>query len=86
MATEIGKLIRAQAGSNRTIFNDRLKDGTRSIKVGGWTKGDYIVARKQLERAGYTAKLVEFAVGEHVWKVRGGSAKGMQVRLHVSEK
>ena len=34
------------------IFNDKLVDGTRSVKVWGWTDADYDNAKNMLERAG----------------------------------
>lgn len=85
MASKITQLIRAQAGKSRRVYNDKLADGTRSVKVRGWRKGDYRLAKSTLEAEGYEVKLVEFNIPSYVWGYRGGSAKGKQVRLHVTE-
>lgn len=34
------------------IFNDKLRDGRRSLKVWGWNSQQYAEAREMLERAG----------------------------------
>lgn len=34
------------------IFNDKLKDGTRSVKVWQWDAGDYMTVAQQLRKAG----------------------------------
>ena len=85
MASKLNQLIRAQAGKSRRVYNDKLADGTRSVKVSGWLKGDYKLAKSTLQAAGYKVKLVEFEISRAVWQVRGGSAKGKQVRLHVAQ-
>ena len=85
MASKITQLIRAQAGKSRRVYNDKLADGTRSVKVRGWRKDDYKLAKSTLEAEGYEVKLVEFNIPSYVWGYRGGSAKGKQVRLHVTE-
>ena len=85
MASKITQLIRAQAGKSRRVYNDKLADGTRSVKVRGWRKGDYKLAKSTLEAEGYEVKLVEFNIPSYVWGYRGGSAKGKQVRLHVAQ-
>ena len=85
MASKLNQLIRAQAGKSRRVYNDKLADGTRSVKVRGWRKGDYKLAKSTLEAEGYEVKLVEFDIPSYVWGFRGGSAKGKQVRLHVTE-
>ena len=85
MASKLNRLIRAQAGKSRRVYNDKLADGTRSVKVRGWRKGDYRLAKSTLEAEGYEVKLVEFNIPSYVWGYRGGSAKGKQVRLHVTE-
>ena len=85
MASKLNQLIRAQAGKSRRVYNDKLADGSRSVKVSGWLRGDYKLAKRTLEAAGYDVKLVEFNIPSYVWGCRGGSAKGKQVRLHVTE-
>jgi hypothetical protein len=83
MASKLNQLIRAQAGKSRRVYNDKLADGTRSVKVSGWLRGDYKLAKSTLEAEGYEVKLVEFDIPSYAWEYWGG--KGKQVRLHVTE-
>ena len=62
------------------IFNDRLTDGTRSLKVWGWLKQDYQDAKKLLETLGCRAQIVE----AEKFSPRGGRNYTMR-RLHVQE-
>ncbi len=55
--TAVSKLVRSLAGKDRTMYNDRLKDGSRSIKVQNWTKNQYAAAQRKLEQAGYKAEV-----------------------------
>lgn len=85
MASKLNQLIRAQAGKDCRVYNDKLADGTRSVKVSGWLKGDYKLAKSTLEAAGYKVKLVEFDIPSYLQYYRSGRALGKQVRLHVTE-
>lgn len=58
------------------IFNDKMKCGDRSLKVGGWTKADYLMAKQMLESAGCRVKLVEIP-----W----GFGDLITTRLHIIE-
>jgi hypothetical protein len=83
MKTKTGTIARAVISmTNRgsLMFNDRLKDGTRSLKVWGWTQEDYETARELLIRAGCQVQVVEF---EAYSPRRGGNY--VQRRLHVTE-
>jgi len=40
------------------IFNDRLVDGSRSVKVWGWTHKDYVAALEVLRAAGFRGRVV----------------------------
>ena len=72
------KLIK-QSGSGSCLFNDRLADGRRSLKVWGWKPDMYEFCKKELERAGHEVELVSFPVTK--W-----NRTVMQHRLHVLEK
>lgn len=69
-------ILRKLAGKDATIFNDKLKNGTRSYKVEFfdinkyWTDTDYLKAADELQAAGFDAKVVT---------VQGS----VQLRLHV---
>ena len=51
------KVVRALAGKGPWLYNDRRKDGSRSIKVQNWDKRAYDKARKALEQAGFKAEV-----------------------------
>lgn len=80
MASKLNQLIRAQAGKSRRVYNDKLADGSRSVKVSGWLRGDYKLAKRTLEAAGYDVKLVEFPAGEYTQAAREFNMR-MQYRL-----
>jgi hypothetical protein len=76
--TTARKVVRALCdlkGTSPTIFNDRLKDGTRSVKVLGWTYEDYMLARDALDDLNIRSTIVSFP---SCFKSRG-----IQSRLHV---
>lgn len=55
MATKTAVIVKAvQLMTNRgyTVFNDRLADGRRSVKVWGWNQDDYQKAASMLREAG----------------------------------
>jgi len=72
------KIVRGLAGKNGYIFNDRLKSGKRSIKVWGWGKQDYAVAKAALEAAGLQVEMVTFKKFSYRM-----AAHYTQTRLHV---
>ena len=76
VATAVSKLT----GRGWIKFNDKLKDGTRSLKVIGWTDKDYTEAAKLLRLMGCEVELVQFAG----YSFRGGR-NYTQTRLHVKE-
>lgn len=74
----IARAVIAMTGRGFLVFNDRLRDGRRSLKVWGWTFKDYEMARELLTRAKCQVHVVEF----------DGYSRGMvkrQIRLHVAE-
>lgn len=66
-------------GRGSIIFNDRLADGRRSLKVWGWSEQDYTQVARILNAAGHSSEIVSFEVN------RWGKSK-IQYRLHVLEK
>jgi hypothetical protein len=54
------KVVRALANATgpKTVFNDRLVDGTRSIKVWGWQQEDYKSALRTLQNVGLRGRIV----------------------------
>lgn len=58
MTSKMTKLIRSIVGSDKVIFNDKLADGTRSVKV--WGIGyNYTKIIRVLEGNGFSVKLVD---------------------------
>lgn len=83
MLTKTGVIARAviaMTGRGFMVFNDRLVDGRRSLKVWGWTDKDYETARELLTRAKCQVKVVEF----DAYSFRMGGTY-TQRRLHVQE-
>lgn len=64
---------------NTVIFNDKLKDGRRSLKVWGWEDSDYLLATKLLRKAGAKVSMEIFETSSVL------SLSGTQTRLHVTE-
>lgn len=73
-ATRAMKYVRALAGSDAWIYNDKIKAG-RSFKVLGWSKQDYEDVARAMELAGFTVKLrtsrqYSGRVGRHYYVTR----------------
>ena len=67
------RVIRKIAGPRAMIFNDRLRDGTRSVKIWGYAGGLRAVALALID-AGFAVKIRENYGGEarlHVWDFNG---------------
>ncbi len=54
--TKAMRYVRALAGYDVGIYNDKIKNG-RSFKVWGWTVKDYKDAKAAMELAGFTVKV-----------------------------
>lgn len=80
MTTKTRKAVNLIGGA-RTVFNDKLKDGTRSLKVYGWDAVQYEQCAKVLREQGCQVKVVKFKV------VPWGMKEYTRVitRLHVQE-
>ncbi len=79
LTTQAANRIINQTGIGHTIFNDKLVDGTRSLKVYGWTETQYLMAAKMLIDAGCKVN-----VRGLIRKWRNQKCT-LQLRLHVSE-
>ena len=81
MASTISKVCRElinQTGEGTIIFNDKMRDGRRSVKVWGWKEPMYQQAKLLLEQQGCEVEIVTF------WtSIRGYSRR--QTRMHVTE-
>ena len=78
--TRVANAVTELTGRGWMKFNDKLKDGTRSLKVFGWTDEDYANAAKLLTVMGCEVEIVAFAG----YSFRGGR-NYTQTRLHVKE-
>ena len=79
--TNAGKAVRLinslRHHKHTIVFNDRMKNGGRSIKVWGWGEQDYDYAQKFLQELGFTVKRV---ITPYFHYCYGGNT-----RLHVWE-
>lgn len=78
--THIARQLMKDQRRGSMIFNDRLADGRRSLKVWGWDKRDYLECQRLLADAGLDSKLTE----AHYAASRFRPAR-VQYRLHVDE-
>lgn len=62
------QVIRHLAGKDCTIYNDKLKNGTRSFKVWGWSERDYFNAVAWLEHYGHSHACVKTHLVHRSWR------------------
>ena len=82
--TETRRLARQHikhTGRGSTIFNDRLADGRRSLKVWGWSLANYESFQQVLKGAGFNSEIVCFPK-RTFWS----NTTKLQYRIHVDEK
>jgi hypothetical protein len=72
---KVASAIRTISGRGSTIFNDKLVDGRRSLKVWGWMYAEYAQAADILRQQGHEVSMVQVPAG-----------RGKRLRLHVAEK
>ena len=60
LSTAVAKALTAKRFRGNGIYNDRLKDGRRSLKVRGWNSADYREAASILKLLGCTVEIKEF--------------------------
>jgi hypothetical protein len=77
---KVAQVLSKATGRGHMIFNDKLANGTRSLKVWGWTINDYTAAQELLRGMGCRVELVE----QEKYDARGGRFFTMR-RLHVVE-
>jgi hypothetical protein len=65
------------------IFNDKLKDGRRSVKVWGWDYPDYQQCQDMLVKAGYDARIIKKSRKFYNWL--GKRVIREVTRIHVNE-
>lgn len=86
MITKTRQVVNA-IGKTGAVFNDKLADGRRSLKVWGWTHADYVLAANKLREMGCTVKIV--AVQRRIKKMflsrRVTRLSRRVTRLHVWE-
>lgn len=75
--TQVARKI-MNKGKGTYLFNDRLVDGRRSLKVWGWSDAEYRKAKRELEAQGCKVDMVQFVA--HKWNM-----SKLQTRLHVEE-
>ena len=80
--TKTGKIASAiiATGRGTMMFNDKLADGRRSLKVWGWSDSDYHKAKQLLEQEGCAVEMVttrKVDLGYRTYQPR--------IRLHVTE-
>ena len=75
--TKTGRVAR-ELSKDGFIFNDRLRDGRRSLKVWGWSEQQYLRAKERLEALDCTVEVVRVAL-------RGKPPGVFRFRLHVTE-
>ena len=77
---QVARLLSNATGRGHMIYNDRLADGTRSLKVWGWTGKDYATAQELLQGMGCRVDMVQ----AERYDTRGGLWRTV-TRLHVQE-
>lgn len=78
--TKTMQIVRKLAGKDATVFNDKMVNGDRSIKVWGWDAEDYLWAKTEMVAAGLTAVLTT-----HVGYSSRAGRRYTQHRLRVTE-
>mgnify|MGYP003336678575 CR=1 FL=1 len=81
LTRRVAKLVCKESGRGFKIFNDKLSDGTRSLKVWGWEDVDYATASRLIEKFGFTTKFVKTRFNFDPMTGRNRRA----TRLHVNE-
>ena len=85
MITKTGQVAKQimSTGRGHYAFNDKLKDGRRSLKVVGWGYSDYTKAKDMLEQLGCVAEIIKTTT--HRGTAFHGKRTCSVVRRHVTE-
>lgn len=81
LTRRVANLVCKETGRGHMIFNDKLADGTRSLKVWGWDDLDYMTALMMIEKFGFKAELVKT---RFYYDTRSGRTR-RSTRLHINE-
>lgn len=79
MVTKTRQVVN-EIGNAGVVFNDKLADGRRSLKVWGWTRSEYVLAANKLREMGCKVEVVNFKR-----RVPGRAMSKVTIRLHVEE-
>ena len=66
----VAAAVKALTGNGSVIFNDRLSDGRRSLKVWQWGYHDYLMASALLNNHGCTATIVKVTLKNGKFRFR----------------
>ena len=78
--TKTTRIARELAGTGAIIFNDKLADGRRSLKVWRWGLPQYEQCQELLKKEGFTSEIVA-----HTYAATRFRPARTQYRLHVDE-
>lgn len=78
--TRIARIVMKKSNKGSMIFNDRLADGRRSLKVWGWDLPQYERCQELLKKEGFTSEIVGHTYAATRWR-----PARTQYRLHVNE-
>ena len=79
--TQVARSVMLESGKGSFLFNDKLVDGRRSLKVWGWTSAEYLAAKSKLEAQGCKVNMVKAPV----YHDHRGARTVQNTRLHVTE-
>ena len=79
--TQVARAIIEERKKGGMLFNDKLKDGRRSLKVWGWSSSEYLEAKRRLEAMGCEVFVMQTPV---FYDCRGGT-RTSNTRLHIAE-
>jgi hypothetical protein len=83
-ATELARnQVNASTHCAYRIFNDRLVNGARSVKVPGWSFLDYETLKQTCEEIGFEARIVNITHLHSAWLLTCGRHR---YRIHILEK
>ncbi len=79
MVTKTRQVVN-EIGNAGMVFNDKLADGRRSLKVWGWTREQYVLAANKLREMGCKVEVVNLKR-----RNRNKMLSRVVIRLHVEE-
>ena len=76
--TKAANAVIKATGKGWMKWNDRLKDGRRSLKVLGWTRKEYEMAKQMLDSAGHKTELVD--IDSYNWRSGAHTVSRLRVK------